>query len=175
MIRICSAPSKDKHLGLLSLNNNTHHCSLGKTGITSIKKEGDNATPMGIYKCLYGFYRADRVKLPQTLLPMIPINRKMGWCDAPSSPNYNQLVSLPYAKSCETLMRDDRLYDICLVMNYNFPKHSGYLGRNKGSAIFFHQTKHIGALTQGCIAVEPKLMLQLLPKISTQTIIQIVS
>ena len=37
-------------------------CSVGKTGTTSFKKEGDRATPKGIFKlgCLY--YRKDKVR-----------------------------------------------------------------------------------------------------------------
>ena len=40
-------------------------CSIGKSGITTSKKEGDLATPRGIFKLGLLYYRGDRVKLPK--------------------------------------------------------------------------------------------------------------
>ena len=37
-------------------------CSIGKTGITLFKKEGDLATPKGIFKLGLVYYRKDRNK-----------------------------------------------------------------------------------------------------------------
>ena len=37
-------------------------CSVGKSGITSSKKEGDLATPKGIFKIGLLYYRKDRNK-----------------------------------------------------------------------------------------------------------------
>lgn len=173
IIQITPACTSNKHLGLLSFNNNVHNCSLGKTGITALKAEGDGATPIGNFKILYGFYRSDRIQLPATLIPMIPITKTMGWCDDAQNASYNQLVTLPNRFSHEKLMRDDRLYDVCLVLDYNIPRNISYLGRNKGSAIFLHITRKQNAPTQGCIAVEPKLMMRLLPSLSSNTIIKI--
>lgn len=168
------SPSKiANHFGLLKLDNKTHNCSIGKAGLTAFKREGDGATPIGYFKILYGFYRSDRIKLPSTGLAMIPISKKIGWCDAPQSANYNQSITIPHQHSHEIMMRDDRLYDICLVLDYNIPKRKSYVGRNKGSAIFFHLTKEKNAPTQGCIAIEPKLMLKILPKLNSTTIIKI--
>ena len=38
-------------------------CSIGKSGITSSKKEGDLATPKGIFKLGPLYYRNDRINL----------------------------------------------------------------------------------------------------------------
>lgn len=176
-IKITAAPTRsqnvEKHLGLLNIQGNTHNCSLGKTGLNALKREADNATPIGQFKILYGYYRSDRINLPETGLSMIPITKKLGWCDDPKSANYNLPITLPYKHSHEVMMREDRLYDICLVMDYNISNRKSYKGRNKGSAIFFHLTKTKTAPTQGCIAIEPELMLQILPKINSNTIVDI--
>lgn len=176
-IHISTAPlssiKSGKHYGLLNSNGQSHNCSLGKSGIKALKNEGDGATPIGVFKILYGFYRSDRIKLPATGLTMIPITKKLGWCDDPQSANYNQTITIPNSYSHETMMRDDRLYDICLVMDYNIPKRDSYIGRNKGSAIFFHLTKSNGAPTRGCIAIEPELMLKFLPYLNSNTLLKI--
>ena len=39
-------------------------CSVGKSGITQSKKEGDLSTPKGIFKLGALYYRRDRIKLP---------------------------------------------------------------------------------------------------------------
>lgn len=177
IIKINAAPTPaqnvEKHLGLLNIQGQTHNCSLGKTGISTLKREGDCATPIGRFKILYGYYRSDRIKLPATGLSMISINNNLGWCDDPQNANYNLPITLPNKHSHELMMREDRLYDICLVMDYNIPNRKSYRGRNKGSAIFFHLTKTKGAPTQGCVAIEPELMLQILPKLNSNTIIDI--
>ena len=37
-------------------------CAIGKSGITSNKKEGDLSTPKGIYKISTLYYRKDKIK-----------------------------------------------------------------------------------------------------------------
>ena len=37
-------------------------CTLGRAGIGKKKVEGDNITPIGIYKILNVYYRSDRIK-----------------------------------------------------------------------------------------------------------------
>lgn len=74
----------------------------------------------------------------------------MGWCDDPASPAYNRLVRLPFAKSHETMWRDDHLYDLLVELAFNdAPPVPG-----KGSAIFLHVAAHGYAPTQGCIALK---------------------
>ena len=70
----------------------------------------------------------------------------MGWCDDPSSKNYNKLVKFPFRYSAEKLYRRDNIYDIILVLNYNLKPTI----KNKGSAIFIHISKKIINLQRGC-------------------------
>ena len=49
------------------------------------------------------------------------------------------------------MMRDDRLYDIVIVLDWNISERR----RNHGSAIFLHVAKPGYAPTEGCVAVSP--------------------
>ena len=164
-IDIRRKPGQIAHKGLFSFNNKTIECSLGKTGITTKKREGDGATPVGRYKILYGFFRKNHNKRIQTALEMIPIEANSGWCDAPTHNNYNQYVDLPFNASHEKIYRDDRLYDVCLVLDYNISTRK----RFAGSAIFFHLTRADKGPTEGCIAIDPKDMDLLLSQLSQNT------
>ena len=144
---------------LLSVQSLVFPAELGRSGRAMLKREGDGSTPLGSMKIIRGFYRADRLRLPPTSLPMAPIRRDMGWCDAPDHACYNSLVRLPLAASHEKMLRDDRLYDICLVLDWNFSQRR----RHRGSAIFWHLSHESGRPTEGCIAIAPQAMLQLLP------------
>lgn len=154
------------HQGLLNYNDITIPCCLGRSGLTDDKKEGDGATPVGSFKLLYGFHRQDRLVKPQSNLAFSGIQDDDGWCDAPENKHYNALVKLPFEASHEIMMREDRLYDICIVMDYNIsPVVSGL-----GSAIFFHQTSPELKPTEGCVAIDPKHMQEILPLLSNQTV-----
>ncbi len=59
------------------------------------------------------------------------------------------------------MLRQDRLYDIVLVLDWNMTRRA----RNRGSAIFMHMTRPDHGPTQGCIALDPKLMRRLLPQL----------
>lgn len=105
----------------------------------------------------------------RSLLTMRTIGQHDGWCDDPGHPAYNRKVRLPFRASHERLWREDRLYDICLVLDYNLVRRSRY----RGSAIFFHLTGEKGH-TEGCIAVSRKAMDLLLPRIAPGTRIEII-
>ena len=153
------------HHGLLTYNDKTINCCLGRSGLTANKKEGDGATPTGKFRLLYGFYRKDRLQAPESLLPFSHIKTNDGWCDSPDHPNYNSLVKLPFPSSHEVMTREDRLYDVCIVLDYNInPPVSGL-----GSAIFFHQTSVELKPTEGCVAIDPEDMQLLLPLLSDET------
>lgn len=89
-----------------------------------------------------------------TALPKRPIRPDDGWCDAPVDRNYNRRVRLPYPASTERLSRDDALYDLVVVLDYNMrPRRRG-----AGSAIFMHVARSGWLPTEGCIALaEPDL------------------
>ena len=72
----------------------------------------------------------------------------MLWSDAPDDPAYNLLVRAPYGPSHESLRRDDPLYDIVLLTDWNFPE----AVPGAGSAIFLHPWRRPGYPTEGCLA-----------------------
>ena len=82
-----------------------------------------------------------------------------GWCDAPDHAAYNRHVRLPFPASAESLARDDRLYDVVVVLDWNCRRRA----RGRGSAIFFHVAKPGYPPTEGCIAVAPRDMAKLAP------------
>jgi len=150
---------------VLSFGSRRLRCSLGRSGIKSRKHEGDGATPRGSMSLLRVYYRPDRLRRPKTGLPVFPLNPAMGWCDDPRDPNYNQPVPRPYATSAEHLWREDHLYDLMVILDFNlFPRK-----KHSGSAIFWHLSHNNFSPTEGCIAIEKKEMLKLLERCSPGT------
>ena len=138
--------------GTLHWRGKVFHCILGRGGVIKYKHEGDGCTPEGSFPLRRVFYRPDRLEPPQCALPVMPIGRNDGWCDAPDSPLYNKLVALPFPESHENLWREDHLYDLVVTIGYNDdPVISG-----KGSAIFIHVCNPEGAPTKGCVALALK-------------------
>ena len=123
--------------GYLKYKNLKFRCALGKKGIKKKVKEGDNITPKGKYKIIKFFYRADKLKKVETVLKKIKIKKSMIWCDDVRSKFYNKLTYLPTNNSHEKLFRNDNIYDLILVLNYN----SNPVIKGKGSAIFIHVAK----------------------------------
>ena len=156
--------------GLLNWRGLVFPCALGRGGIALLKREGDGATPLGAMRLLGGYFRKGRLSAPgRTRLPLAPIGPDDGWCDEPGDRNYNRPVDLPYSASCERMMRDDRLYDCCIVLDYNIAPRK----RGRGSAIFFHIARQGYRPTEGCIAVSPRVMARLLPRLSPHTVMRV--
>jgi L,D-peptidoglycan transpeptidase YkuD (ErfK/YbiS/YcfS/YnhG family) len=155
--------------GLLQAGNARFPCALGKGGITAGKREGDGATPLARMRLLHGFFRNDHVRAGATRLPMQPIRADLGWCEVPDDRNYNRPVRMPYAASHETMRRADRLYDFCIVLDWNISPRR----RGRGSAIFFHLARPGFTPTQGCVAVTRQAMQRLLPYLSTRTVLEV--
>ncbi len=130
-------------------------CAVGRGGVGAKRGEGDGITPVGRWPVRRVLYRPDRVPRPQTALPIAAIAREDGWCDDPGDPaNYNRPVTKPYPGSHEDLWRDDRLYDLIVVLGFNdAPPVAG-----AGSAIFLHVARPHFAPTQGCIALSPEAL-----------------
>ena len=140
-------------------------CSIGKSGITNSKKEGDLATPKGIFKLGLLYYRKDRNKFMQSKLKKRTIKKNMGWCDDIKSKKYNQEIHFPFKYGAEKLYRKDKIYDIFVNIKYN---HSPIV-KGKGSAIFLHLSNKKYKATKGCIAIVKKDFLKILPLISSNT------
>ena len=140
-------------------------CSIGKSGITNSKKEGDLATPKGIFKLGLLYYRKDRNKSLKSKLKKRTIKKNMGWCDDIKSKKYNQEIHFPFKYRAEKLYKKNKVYDIFINIKYN---HSPIV-KGKGSAIFLHLSNKKYKATKGCIAIVKKDFLKILPLISSNT------
>lgn len=119
----------------------------GRGGFRLDKREGDGATPVGVWRLTRVFWRADRLGRPATALPGQRIGPRLGWSDDPACPRYNRAVTLPRPSSAERMRRADRLYDIVVATDHNAAGTPG-----AGSAIFAHLRRGPGHPTAGCVA-----------------------
>lgn len=140
-------------------------CAVGGGGVRRDKREGDGATPVGVWPLREVLYRADRMVKPLTKLPVRALNPDDGWCDAPGDPRYNTSVKLPYAASAEHLWRRDRLYDLIVVVGYN----DAPVVPGAGSAIFLHIARAGYAPTAGCVAFARTHLLRILAMIDERS------
>src|SRR5690606_18279935 len=115
------------------------------------------------------FFRADRVARPVTRLPVRPLGPHMGWCDDPDHPRYNRLVPLPFSAGHERLWREDHLYDIVVVLDYNLRP----VVRGRGSAVFFHLARPGYRPTEGCVAVSERDMRRILLQCRPGTVLRV--
>lgn len=144
--------------GWLSLGPQHWRCALGPAGIRRDKREGDGATPAGVFPLRRVLWRADRLARPQTVLPASPLDPADGWCDDPADAAYNRPVRLPHPASAEPLWRADAAYDVIVVLGHNDdPPRPGL-----GSAVFLHVARADYAPTQGCVALALPDLLALL-------------
>jgi len=120
-------------------------CALGRGGITTDKREGDGASPAGIWRLVGGMYRADR----GVVQGLAPAGHADIWSDDPRDRAYNHhLRARAYPFRHETLRRADPLYDIVLFSDWNWPDSRP----EDGSAIFVHIWRRPRFPTAGCIA-----------------------
>lgn len=139
-------------------------CRLGKTGRRFMKREGDGASPIGVFKLEQLYYRPDRISRPRTQINSRQVKKSDGWCDASGVFQYNRQVNLPFAASHEQLWRADNAYNIVISSNYNQkPRIRGF-----GSAIFLHVTDGKKG-TEGCIALSQKHLNLVLARCSKNT------
>ena len=149
--------------GLLQAGDRTIPCSIGRGGLIAAadKREGDGATPIGVWPIRGVLLRAGRVALPGVTLPWRWIRADDGWSDDVEDPAYNRPVRHPHGYSAERLWREDGLYDVIVVLGHNdAPAVPGM-----GSAIFWHCWRG-GATTEGCVAIARDEMLALLPDLT---------
>jgi len=144
--------------GVLSLGALRFPRALGRAGCRARKREGDGATPVGVWTAREVLYRPDRVRRPRTALPVRPLRPRDGWCDAPADRNYNRRIAHPYPAGAERLWREDGLYDLIVVLGYNERPRV----RGRGSAIFMHVAAPHHAPTAGCVAVSRAHLLRIL-------------
>ena len=160
--RAARLPGEEGPRGHVKAGALTLACALGRAGATHAKREGDKATPYAAMAVLGGYFRPDRLSRPFCRVPLRPLPRDLGWCDAPDAPLYNRPAPLPMSAAHETLWRRDGLYDVVLVLDWNLaPRRAG-----RGSAIFLHCAKPGLPPTLGCVALRPQDMRRLLPRLA---------
>jgi len=133
-------------------------CALGRAGIRADKREGDGATPAGVFPLRRVLYRPDRLTRPATGLPAAALDPADAWCDDPGDALYNRPVRLPYPARHERLWREDRIYDLIVILGHN----DDPVVPGLGSAIFLHVARPDFAPTQGCVALSREDLLALL-------------
>ena len=155
--------------GILMAPHGTMKCALGRAGVSRFKREGDGTTPVGVYHVLGGFFRSDRITRMRSGVAIASMRRSHAWCDDPKCNSYNQFVTLPFNARHERLWRNDRVYDILFILDYNSkPRRLGC-----GSAIFFHLARDGNDSTEGCIAISLRDMRRLMPKLSRHVVVEI--
>jgi L,D-peptidoglycan transpeptidase YkuD (ErfK/YbiS/YcfS/YnhG family) len=132
-------------------------CVVGNGGVIAAeaKREGDRASPIGVWPLKRVLYRADRLPKPETALPVAALQPDDGWCDAAGDPNYNRPVKHPYPASAEKLWREDHAYDVIVILGHN----DDPVVPGAGSAIFWHLAQPDWRGTEGCVAVSLETML----------------
>lgn len=134
-------------------------CTIGRSGVTRSKAEGDGATPSGIHRIIGCLYRPDRLARPCDWA--VPIGPRDLWSDDPRDEDYNLMVRAPHRFSHERLRRPDPLYDIVLLTDWNWPRAE----RGRGSAIFIHAWRGPCRPTEGCIALRADHLQRILQRI----------
>jgi len=168
VIRVRRSPL-DRRRGWLTAGNLTLPCALGRSGTSHAKREGDGASPVGRFPLLQAFYRPDHGPRPRTGLKLRPIRPTDGWSDDVRDRRYNRPVRLPCPTSHERMWRDDHLYDVVIDIAWN----RGPIRLGRGSAIFLHLARPGFLPTEGCVAVEPRMIRRLLERIGPHTRIEI--
>ena len=127
-------------------------CCIGKSGISSLKKEGDLSTPKGTFGLGLLYYRKDRVKLPKCKLPKKIIKKNTGWCDDSRSKKYNREITLPSKFSAEKLYRKSKIYDLLIHIKYN---HTPVI-KKKGAQFFYTSLEKQINLLKGVLQFQKK-------------------
>jgi L,D-peptidoglycan transpeptidase YkuD (ErfK/YbiS/YcfS/YnhG family) len=138
-------------------------CVIGRGGAVAAddKREGDGATPLGIWP-VRGVLLRPGCGLRAGRLPWRWLRPGDGWSDDPADPAYNRPVVHPHRYSAERLWGDDAVYDAIVTLGYNDdPPVAGL-----GSAIFLHLTRPDRRPTEGCVAIDRDAMHRLLARLS---------
>lgn len=153
--------------GLLRVGANLVECAIGRGGIGVKSREGDGVTPIGRLTILGWLRRTDRWR--SGFAGESGVRPLDGWCDDPGSRNYNRPVRLPSPASCENLWREDHLYDVIGILNFNIRPRA--IGR--GSAVFFHLAHENLQPTAGCVAVRARDMRHIQHRLAERPILVI--
>lgn len=124
--------------------------SVGRNGIANpgMKREGDGLTPHGFFPLglAFGYQTSYETKMPYRQM-----RKEDVWIDDTSAQDYNRLVHIDstQAKSFEHMRRDDSLYKLGLIVEYN----TDPVIPEMGSAIFVHFWGKSFRSTAGCLGL----------------------
>lgn len=124
-----------------------------------LKKEGDKKTPAGFFYLSAIFGDASASRMGDLKMPYLRATHTLVCVDDVNSTYYNQIVDSSTVakkdwKSHENMKRNDNLYRLGVVIDYNiFPTIKG-----NGSCIFLHIWRSSHSPTIGCTATAPKVM-----------------
>ncbi len=155
--------------GFLINQDQKYKCSIGYNGLSKDKAEGDGCTPVGTFKLNKIMYRPDKINNFKSNLETEIIEKKDGWCDDINSELYNQKIIFSYELSAENLYRDDDLYDLICIIDYNLNP----IIKGKGSAIFLHVASSDYSPTHGCVAIKKDGLIEIAKKLNRDSSIQI--
>ena len=139
-------------------------CIYGKNGYSINRKEGDYTTPIGSFKLLYAFGTEEN---PNTQMKYKKIlNTSYYSQDKNKKDEYNRWIESNKKIDGEHLIDYKIQYHYAIVIGFNInPVIVG-----KGSSIFLH-VKGEKDYTEGCIAVEESVMIDIFSKIRDGTYI----
>jgi L,D-peptidoglycan transpeptidase YkuD (ErfK/YbiS/YcfS/YnhG family) len=157
LLRVSRRPGKPAQ-GILVACGLVCPCALGRGGVSAAKREGDGASPRGVFPIRRVWLRPGSGLPRPAGLPLRLTRRSDGWCDDPAHRSYNRPVRLPFRASHETMWRDDGLYDAVAEIGWN----DRPAVRGRGSAIFMHLARTGYSPTEGCVAVSRRDMARLL-------------
>lgn len=130
----------------------------GKSGLSFSKKEGDGATPAGLFPIGRFFGYAPMPAGLKSGVSYTRTNRFHYWVDDPSSAEYNQWryeTGDPRKRWKSFERMNHELYKYGVVINYN----DNPVVKGAGSAIFFHRWRSGTSPTEGCIALSESHLL----------------
>jgi L,D-peptidoglycan transpeptidase YkuD (ErfK/YbiS/YcfS/YnhG family) len=168
-LRVHVRPGHPRHDGWLLAGSRRLPVALGRTGLATLKREGDGATPRGWFHPVRLWWRADAGARPRTGLPVRRIRRSDAWCEDPADRRYNRPIELSDGAAGDRLWRGDPLYDLVVEIDHNCrPRVKG-----RGSAIFIHVARPGLAPTAGCVALPAAELRRLLARLCAKTWIRI--
>lgn len=139
--------------------------ALGRSGVKANKREGDGATPRGVFRLKQLWWRADRLPRPSTFLPVRPIREGDAWSEDPADRRYNRPVRRTPGEPGDRLKRDDHLYDLIIEISHNDrPRIAG-----RGSAVFIHIARDGFQPTAGCVALDANALRRVLARLGPRT------
>jgi L,D-peptidoglycan transpeptidase YkuD (ErfK/YbiS/YcfS/YnhG family) len=139
--------------------------ALGRSGIAANKREGDGATPRGVFRPVRLWWRADRLPHPPTLLPAKAIRPDDAWIEDPKDRRYNRAIKRGPNEPGDRLWRNDQLYDLVVELDHNTRPRIA----RRGSAVFVHVARPGFGPTAGCVALELPRLHRLLSRVGRKT------